>query len=283
VGILEDICEERRADVARLRRVRPASSLERDVGEVRPCFARAASAGANAATVAKPLLIAECKKASPSRGLLAPSYDPLRLASAYERGGAGMISVLTEPRRFLGSDADLRAVRASVGLPVLRKDFVVDTYQILEAWALGADAVLLIAAALGDAQLLELAAAARELGLSVLAETHDAREIERVAAARADAIGVNTRDLRDFSVDPSRATALIGWIPGGAARVAESGMKSPSDAAALRAAGFDAFLVGEALATAPDPESATRAFVAALSGAKGGGLDGAAGAEGGRP
>jgi indole-3-glycerol phosphate synthase len=177
-----------------------------------------------------------------------------------------MISVLTEPRHFLGADDHLRAVRGAVGLPVLRKDFVVDTYQILEAWALGADAVLLIAAAVSANQLLELAAAARELGLETLVETHDEAEIDRARAAMPDAIGVNSRDLRDFTVDPARAAALFGLLPEGTFRVAESGMKKPQDAIALRAAGFDAFLIGEALATAADPEAEARAFVEAVAG-----------------
>jgi indole-3-glycerol phosphate synthase len=177
-----------------------------------------------------------------------------------------MISVLTEPRRFLGSDEHLRAVRGAVGLPVLRKDFIVDSYQILEAWAIGADAILLIAAALGEGELLELAACARELDLGVLIEAHDEAEIERAEAAKPDAIGVNSRDLRDFTVDPGRSAALFRRLPEGALRVAESGMKEPRDAAVLRAAGFDAFLVGEALATAADPEAATRAFVSAITG-----------------
>jgi indole-3-glycerol phosphate synthase len=199
-------------------------------------------------------------------------YDPAGLARAYERGGAGAISVLTEPRRFLGSDEHLRAVRRAVALPLLRKDFLVDPYQVLEAWALGADAVLLIVAALGEAQLLELAAAARELGLGILAEAHDGGEIELAAAAMPDAIGVNSRDLRDFTVDPGRAAALFRLLPEGVLRVAESGMKEPKDAEALRAAGFDAFLVGEALAASVDPESAARAFVRAISrGPAGGG------------
>lgn len=262
MGILETIFEERKADAVRLRRERPPSSLERRAGPVRPAFAVAT------ATATTPLLVAECKKASPSRGLLVPDYDPVELARAYERGGALMISVLTEPRRFLGSDEHLAAVREAVRLPVLRKDFVVDPYQVIEAWAIGADAVLLIAAALDGAQLLELAACARELGLAILAEVHDEAEIELAAAAAPNAIGVNTRDLRDFSVDPGRATALLGRLPPGALRVAESGMKVPGDAAALRAAGFDAFLVGETLATAPDPEARTREFVTAIAGRK---------------
>jgi indole-3-glycerol phosphate synthase len=270
MGILETICGERRADAARARRERRPSSLERAAGPPRPAFRAAVSRPGEKSR--RPLLIAECKKASPSRGLLVRDFDPARLALAYERGGAGMISVLTEPRRFLGSDEHLRAVRDAVGLPVLRKDFIVDPYQILEAWAIGADAILLIAASLEDNELLELAASARELGLGILVEAHDEREIDRALAATPDAIGVNSRDLRDFTVDPARAAALLGLLPEGVLRVAESGMKEPRDAAALRAAGFDAFLVGEALATAVDPEAAARAFVQAIAaeGARGG-------------
>jgi indole-3-glycerol phosphate synthase len=263
MGILDTLCDERRADSARARRERPPSSLAREAGPPRPSF-RAAWPRAGEKS-RHPLLIAECKKASPSRGIMVGDYDPVNLALAYERGGAGMISVLTEPRRFLGSNDELCAVRGAVGLPVLRKDFIVDPYQVLESWAIGADAILLIVAALAEAQLLELAAAARELGLGVLVEAHDEEEIERARAAKSGAIGVNSRDLRDFTVDPRRAAALFGLLPEDALRVAESGMKEPRDAAALRAAGFDAFLVGEALATARDPEKAARAFASALA------------------
>ena len=262
MGILETICGERRADAARARRERPPSLLRREAGPIRPSFGRPGPGGRRP----RPILIAECKRASPSRGLIVPDYDPVGLASAYERGGARLVSVLTEPRHFLGSDEHLSAVRAAVGLPVLRKDFVVDPYQVLEAWAIGADAILLIAAALGDGQMRELAAAARELGLGVLAEVHGEGEIEMAAAAGPDAVGVNARDLEDFSVDPSRAARLAGLLPDRAARVAESGMRKPEEAAALRAAGFEAFLVGEALAASPDPEAAARGFVGAIGG-----------------
>jgi indole-3-glycerol phosphate synthase len=191
-------------------------------------------------------------------------YDPAALARAYERGGAGMVSVLTEPRRFLGSDEDLARVREAVGLPILRKDFVVHRYQVLESWAIGADAILLIAAALGRAELLELAAAARELGLEVLVEVREAPEIEKAAAAKPDAMGVNARDLRDFSVDRSRAASLAALLPSGPILVAESGLRSGADAAALRGSLFRGFLVGEALATAADPEAKAREFVEAI-------------------
>jgi indole-3-glycerol phosphate synthase len=261
MGILETICAERRADALRQRRERPPASLEREASPPRPSFSAYARGGSRHGAS---LLIAECKKASPSRGLLVPDYDPVALALAYERGGAGMASVLTEPRRFLGSEADLRAVRAQVGLPVLRKDFIMDPYQVREAWSIGADAVLLIAAALEAPLLLELAAAARELGLEILVELREESEIERAAATRPDAIGVNARDLRDFSVDQDRARALASILPQGPLLVAESGMRSPSAAAALLASGYRGFLVGEALATADDPEARTREFEKAL-------------------
>jgi indole-3-glycerol phosphate synthase len=260
VGILETICAERKADAARLRIEAPPSSLEREAGPPRPSFASWKAARAPS------FIIAECKRASPSRGLLVADYDPAALASAYERGGAGMISVLTEPRRFLGSGADLAAVRRAVSLPILRKDFIVDTYQVLEAWAMGADAILLIAAALGEVQLMELAAAARELGLAVLVELHEESELGRASAAEPDAMGVNARDLRDFRVDLGRARAMARLLPAGALLVAESGMREPGDAAALKAVGYRGFLIGEALATAADPEERTRQFAAAIQG-----------------
>jgi indole-3-glycerol phosphate synthase len=197
---------------------------------------------------------------------MVPDYDPIRLALAYERGGAGMVSVLTEPRRFLGTDENLTAVRAAVSLPILRKDFVVDPYQVIESWALGADVILFIVAALGKSLLLELAAAARELGLGVLIETHEAGEIESASAAQPDAIGVNARNLRDFSMDTDLAASLLRLLPKGPARVAESGLLTPAATASLREAGYEGFLVGEALATASDPESATRNFAAAIAG-----------------
>jgi indole-3-glycerol phosphate synthase len=256
MGVLETICDERREAVARSRRERPASSLEREADAPRAAFVASGGRG---------FLIAECKKASPSRGILVERYDPVALARCYERGGALMISVLTEPLHFLGSNEHLSAVRAAIALPVLRKDFIVDPYQITEGWAMGADAVLLIAACLSETHMLELSAAARELGLAILAEVRDESELARAVAAKSDAIGVNSRDLRDFSVDTRRAQALVGLLPQGIMRIAESGIRSPEDAKALCAAGFDGLLVGEALATAADPEAATRQLAAAIN------------------
>jgi Indole-3-glycerol phosphate synthase len=254
-GILATICAERAADVRRNKIERPPSSLERRVGPPRPAFPSARGA----------LLIAECKRASPSRGLIvAQGYDVARLAAAYERGGAGMVSVLTESRRFLGSDADLATASEATALPVLRKDFIVDPYQVLESWAIGADAILLIAAALGEVQLLELRAAAAELGLAVLLELRDEKELQLAADARPEAVGVNARDLSDFSVDLGRSIGLARRLPAGSLPIAESGIRSPEDAATLISAGYRGLLIGEALASSADPEAATRGFVASL-------------------
>jgi indole-3-glycerol phosphate synthase len=220
------------------------------------------------------LLIAECKKASPSRGLIVESYDPVFLAREYERGGAGMVSVLTEPHRFLGSDAHLASVRSAIGLPVLRKDFIVEEYQVLESWAIGADAILLIVAALDSSRLLQLAQAACGLGLSVLVETHTEKEIETaldlVARLSRDsssiAIGVNARDLTSFSVDHKRAASRASLLKESPFSVAESGLTRPEEAAALKASGYRGFLVGEALASSANPAEKVRDFVSAISG-----------------
>jgi indole-3-glycerol phosphate synthase len=266
MGILETICEERRADAARNKRERPASSLEREASPPRPAFRAESHRSASPSG----LLIAECKRASPSRGLLVEAYEPVRLARAYERGGAGLVSVLTEDRHFLGADEHLALVRQAIGLPVLRKDFVVDPYQIDEAWAIGADAILLIADALGENELCDFGSRAHELRMSVLVELRELDQLGKVLAAKPDAVGVNSRDLRDFSVHRDKATAMAAYLkaalPEGTLLVAESGMRATGDLAALREAGYRGFLVGEALATASDPEAATRLFTAAAKG-----------------
>ena len=272
MGILETICAERREEVARLSKKRPPSSLVRVAGTPRRAFPPRHPTPRPSPPPefdrGKPFLIAECKRASPSKGLMLAKYDPVALASAYERGGASLVSVLTEPRHFLGDDAHLASARAAVKLPILRKDFIVDAWQLRESWALGADAVLLIAACLDPSQLVEFAAEARELGLSVLVETRETAEIDAALAAGPDAIGVNARDLRDFSVSTSVPLALLAEIalcaPAELPRVAESGLKTGADALPLRDAGYDGFLVGEALATSADPESASRDFVATI-------------------
>lgn len=196
--------------------------------------------------------ICELKRASPSKGLIAPDFPYLDIARAYEQAGADCISCLTEPKWFLGSDEIFRNVRETVTIPMLRKDFTVDEYQIYEARLMGANAVLLICALLDTATLGHYLDLSRELGLAALVEAHDEAEIRSAVAAGADIIGVNNRNLKDFSVDFSNAQRLRDLIPAGCLYVAESGVTSPADAAALRRIGADAALIGEALMRAAD-------------------------------
>ena len=200
-------------------------------------------------------VIAELKQASPSKGLIAPDFERIFLDKArqYEEGGAAAISCLTEPKFFLGSDEYLRKVRAVVQLPILRKDFTIDEYQIYEAKCLGADAVLLICSLLSESQLAEYLCQAHELGLSALVEAHDADEVGAAIAAGAGIIGVNNRNLKDFSVNPLNSLRLREQIPADKIFVAESGIAKASDCAGLKAASVQAVLVGEALMRSADP------------------------------
>ena len=200
-------------------------------------------------------VIAELKQASPSKGLIAPDFERIFLdkASQYEDGGAAAISCLTEPKFFLGSDEYLRKVRAAVQLPILRRDFTINEYQIYEAKCLGADAVLLICSLLSESQLAEYLCQAHELGLSALVEAHDADEVGAAIAAGAGIIGVNNRNLKDFSVNPLNSLRLREQIPSDKIFVAESGIAKASDCAGLKAAGVQAVLVGEALMRSADP------------------------------
>ncbi|MEU9359823.1 indole-3-glycerol phosphate synthase TrpC [Streptomyces sp. NPDC048301] len=207
-------------------------------------------------------VIAEVKRASPSRGPLAEIADPASLAADYVAGGATAVSVLTEQRRFGGSLADLDAVRCRVTAPVLRKDFVVDPYQLWEARAHGADLVLLVVAALEGSLLGELHAQAREIGLTPLVEVHDESETDRALAVGAEIIGVNARDLRTLRVDRDTFARLAPSVPPGVVRVAESGVRDARDVAAYASAGADAVLVGEALVTGNSPRAAVRALLA---------------------
>jgi len=208
-------------------------------------------------------LIAEVKRASPSRGVIAKDLDPARLARAYEKGGAACMSVLTERASFGGSLEDLVQARSACSLPVLRKDFLVTPYQIWEARAHGADAVLLIAAALDLPALVELRGLARELRLDVLFEVHSESELEAAQAVRPDLLGINARDLRNLAVDADAFSRLLPNARGIAPLVAESGVRTPADARRYRKEGADALLVGEALSSAADPEAATRGLVRA--------------------
>jgi indole-3-glycerol phosphate synthase len=205
-------------------------------------------------------IIAEVKRSSPSRGALAEIPDPAALAVAYETGGASTISVLTEGRKFGGSLADLEAVRAAVQLPVLRKDFVAEAYQVFEARAAGADLVLLIVAALEQPLMTELYALITELGMTALVETHSADELERAIDLGAQLIGVNARNLSTFELDQNLFGTLADRIPSGVIRVAESAVKTPADVAHYRAAGADVVLIGEALVTG-DPVATLTEFL----------------------
>ncbi len=207
-------------------------------------------------------IIAEIKRASPSRGALADIADPAALATSYELGGASAISVLTESRKFGGSLADLEAVRASVSLPVLRKDFIAEPYQVLEARAAGADLVLLIVAALDQATLASMFSLINQLGMTPLVETHSADELDRALDLGADVVGVNARDLSTFELDQDLFGRLADQIPSGVIRVAESAVKTAADVAHYRRAGADVVLVGEALVTG-DPVATLREFLAA--------------------
>lgn len=204
----------------------------------------------------QPAVIAEVKKASPSKGVIRPDFDPAAIARSYEAGDAACLSVLTDVDFFQGSDDYLQAARGACTLPVLRKDFTIDAYQIYEARVLGADCILLIVAALGDAALIELAALAIELGMDVLVEVHDAEEMERalVVAERLPVlIGINNRNLRTFDVSLQTTLDLRDRVPPGHVLVTESGILAPADVALMRDNGVHAFLVGEAFMRAPDP------------------------------
>jgi len=206
-------------------------------------------------------VIAECKRRSPSRGVLAAAYDPVRIARAYAEGGAAAISVLTEPTFFDGDLAHLQAVRAAVAVPLLRKDFVVDEYQLLEARAHGADAVLLIVAALDQPALESLQTRAWQLGLATLVEVHDAEELRRAIGSGARVIGVNNRSLRTLKVDVAASDALAARMPKSVVAVSESGLQSRTDLERLAAAGYGAFLIGERFMTDPDPAAAIRLLI----------------------
>lgn len=229
-------------------------------------FARALVAPRPGAAADAPRVIAECKRRSPSRGVLREDYDPVAIARAYVAAGAVAVSVLTEPAFFDGALSHLVSVRDAVTIPVLRKDFIVDEYQLWEARAAGADAVLLIAAVLDDEALIGLMERAEMLGLAVLVEVHDDAELHRAIDSGAGIVGVNNRDLRTLSVNLDTSAALAASIPEDCVAVAESGLRSPDDLRRLAAAGYDAFLIGERCMTAPDPGRA----LAALTGVGGG-------------
>jgi len=231
------------------RNTRSLGSLIRDVAELPPCRGfRAALSGRSQLGV-----VSEVKRRSPSKGDLNRYLDPAALAAQYEAGGASCMSVLTDVDFFGGSVADLQTARAACSLPVIRKDFTVSAFDVVDTRLMGADCVLLIAAALDPAELAEYHALAVEIGLDVLVEIHDETELEHALAANANLIGVNQRDLVTFQVDHDRAVRMAGVIPNTSVKVAESGVRGRDDALSLWAAGYDAVLVGETLVTAADP------------------------------
>jgi len=260
VSVLNEILDGVRADLAARQREVTLDQLKDMAGQAPS--AKDAMAVLKGEDVA---VIAEVKRASPSKGAMAAIADPAALAVDYEAGGASVISVLTEQRRFAGSLADLAAVRAAVQVPVLRKDFVVSSYQLWEARAYGADMVLLIVAALEQNALVSLVERAVSIGLIPLVEVHADEELERARDAGAKIIGVNARDLATLEVDRSVFARLAPQIPDGIVKVAESGIRGPHDLLAYAASGADAVLVGESLVTGKDPRSAVADLVTAGS------------------
>jgi indole-3-glycerol phosphate synthase len=251
--ILERILAARRRALAQAKQTTPAAKLEERAASAPPPRDFAAALRRDGHNI-----IAEIKKASPSRGLLRAGYNPAALAPAFETAGAAALSILTEPEFFQGSLEDLQTVRKLVSVPVLRKDFLFDSYQLFEARGAGADAFLLIAAVLQPPELRQLITLGKQLGMSALVETHTREELEGALEAGAEIIGVNNRNLRTFSVDLNTSLELIEAIPDSCLAVSESGLRSRDDLQRLRAAGFDAFLIGEHLMQAGDPAAALK-------------------------
>ncbi len=250
--ILERILATKRAEVEQARQRRPLAELQRAAAARDDCrdFVGALRAKLERQ---QPAVIAEIKKASPSKGVLRADFDPASIAASYARHGAACLSVLTDVQYFQGAPGYLQAAREASGLPALRKDFVVDLYQVYESRALGADAILLIVAALSDGELAAFEAAAHELGMAVLVEVHDEAELDRALALTTPLIGINNRNLRTFETSLATTIDLLPRIPAGRIVITESGIVAPSDVARMRAASVHAFLIGEAFMRAPDP------------------------------
>ncbi len=245
--ILDDICEHKRGEVDAAKAAMPLSDIEDRIERAEPARDFRGAFQRNRIS-----LIAEVKRASPSRGVLIEDMDPATLGSIYERSGASAISVLTDDKYFQGSLADLVSVRRAVDVPCLRKEFIIDPYQIYESRAASADAILLIVRILSDEELRDFQALAHELGMACLVETHDAAEIERALRADAAIIGINNRDLATFDVDLTRTLEMKKMVPGGKVLVSESGIHTRDDVRRLENGGIDAILVGEALVTSDD-------------------------------
>jgi indole-3-glycerol phosphate synthase len=258
--VLSRIIESRRAEVSRRKRIMPETVLRIAAGKA---DARRDFTGALARDQVN--VIAEIKRTSPSAGVLRRDFEPDALARAFEGAGAAALSVLTEEENFQGTLAHLRDARAAIGLPVLRKDFMVDTWQVWEARAANADSFLLIAAALDDSALATLLTLGRELGMEALVEVHTAEELERVLALGARIIGVNNRNLHTLEVRMETSLELVEMIPEDCIAVSESGLRSAEDLRKLRAAGFDAFLIGESLMREAQPGPALQRLIDGVS------------------
>lgn len=256
---LVEICNTKRDEVARRKALTSLTELETRAAK------QSAPRGFRAALDAKAktshAVITEVKKASPSKGVIRADFNPPAHARAYEKAGAACLSVLTDEPYFQGADAYLVAAREAVSIPVLRKDFIVDPWQVAEARALGADAILIIVAALEDTQMHEIESEAERFGMDALIEVHNAEELERALRLKSRLIGVNNRDLRDFTVSFERTYELIGRAPEGCTFVAESGLQTKDDLDAMAERGVHCFLVGEALMREADVEQATRRLI----------------------
>jgi len=255
-SVLEKICASKREEVEYRRARQPLAAQRARVADL-PLTRDFHAALAQAAA---PAIIAEFKRASPSAGWIAEQADPESVARAYASAGAACLSVLTDAPHFRGSDADLARARAACDLPVLRKDFIIDEYQVWETRAIGADALLLIVAALDDARLADFSALARSMGLSVLVEVHDRRELERALAVPGHLLGINNRDLHRFETRLETSEKLRPEVSDDRIVVAESGIHAPADIVRLSRAGIQVFLIGESLMRASDPAAALRAL-----------------------